>query len=233
MQKRSFLAIVPARGGSKRLKRKNILNFNGKPLINWTIEAGLKSKNIDEIVITTDNEEIKQISNVVGVNIINRPDILATDTASSFDVVKHVLDNVSKKYDFIILLQPTSPLRTYYHIDDAVDLLIQKDADAVVSVSKMDHNPLWSNTLPKDKSMKNFISKELDNIRSQDLEPYYQLNGAIYICKTDILLKEKKFMFDDNIFAYEMDKKSSIDIDDEMDFKIAELYSVNNNVKTD
>jgi len=229
MKKRSFLAIIPARGGSKRLPKKNILDLNGKPLIQYTIEAGLQSKYIDTLLVTTDDIEIKNVAKKMDVSIINRPDILASDTATSFDVVKHAIENIDRQYDFVVLLQPTSPLRNFSHIDESIELLIEKKADAIISVNKMEHSPLWANTLPKDKSMKNFIRKDLQNTRSQDIENYYQLNGAIYICKTKRLLEEKTFLFGDNIFAYEMNRVSSIDIDDEIDFKIAELLSKETN----
>ena len=225
MKTKTFLAIIPARGGSKRLPRKNILPFNGKPLIQHTIKAGVQSKYIDTVLVSTDDVEIETVSKQINVKVIKRPDILGSDTATSFDVVKHAIENGDKEYDFIVLLQPTSPLRDFSHIDEAIDLLIEKKADAVISVNKMDHSPLWANTLPQDKSMKGFIKKELQNTRSQDIEDYYQLNGAIYICETKRLLAEKTFLFDDNIFAYEMDRVSSVDIDDAMDFKIAELFS--------
>jgi CMP-N,N'-diacetyllegionaminic acid synthase len=217
---KTFLAIVPARGGSKRLPRKNVLDLAGKSLVAWSIEAGLKSKFIDNIVVTSDDNEILSVANDFGVEVIKRPAILASDTATIFDAVKHTIDNMSK-YDYIVLLQPTSPLRDEKDIDEALELLIKKDADAVVSVCEMDHSPLWSNTLPEDKSMTNFLKDEVLNKRSQDLDTYYRLNGAIYICKTDILLKEKTFFIKDNIFSYIMDRKSSIDIDEELDFKIA------------
>ena len=121
-----------------------------------------------------------------------------------------------------IVLQPTSPLRNEKHIDEAIELLEEKQADAIVSVCEMDHSPLWSNTLPKDGNMNNFLRDEVLNKRSQDLEKYYRLNGAIYICKTDKLLENKSFFLKDNIFAYIMDRKSSIDIDEEIDFLFAE-----------
>lgn len=98
----------------------------------------------------------------------------------------------------------------------------EKQADAIVSVCEMDHSPLWSNTLPKDGNMNNFLRDEVLNKRSQDLEKYYRLNGAIYICKTDKLLENKSFFLKDNIFAYIMDRKSSIDIDEEIDFLFAQ-----------
>lgn len=220
---KTFLAIIPARGGSKRLPRKNILNLAGKPLIGWSIEAGLKSRYIDKTVVTSDDDEILNIAKQFGSNVLKRPDELASDTASSFDAIEHAIKQTVKQYDYTILLQPTSPLRDDKHIDEAIELLIQKNADAVISVCKMDHNPLWSNTLDKTLSMENFLPENILNKRSQDLQTYYRLNGAIYICKTDKLLEEKSFFLKENIFAYIMDRNSSIDIDEEIDFKIAEV----------
>lgn len=218
---KTFLAIIPARGGSKRLPRKNILDLCGKPLISWSIEAALKSKYISKVVVSSDDEEILNISSNFGADIIKRPYELANDTATTFDAIKHTIDNL-EKYDYIILLQPTSPLRNEKHIDEAIELLEEKQADAIVSVCEMDHSPLWSNTLPKDGNMNNFLRDEVLNKRSQDLEKYYRVNGAVYICKTDKLLENKSFFLKDNIFAYIMDRKSSIDIDEEIDFLFAQ-----------
>jgi len=219
---KTFLAIIPARGGSKRLPRKNILDLCGKPLIAWSIEAGLKSQYIDKVVVTSDDDEILAISKKYGADIINRPDELASDTSTTFDAIKHTIDNLNT-YDYVVLLQPTSPLRDEMHIDEAIELLESKNTDAIVSVCEMDHSPLWSNTLPDDGSMSNFMRDEVLNKRSQDLEKYYRLNGAVYICKTEKLLEEKSFFLKENICAYKMNKKNSIDIDDEIDFKMAEL----------
>lgn len=218
---KTFLVVIPARGGSKRLPRKNILNLCGKPLISYSIEAGLKSRYIDTTIVTSDNEEILSIAKQYGAKTIKRPDDLANDTATTFDAIRHTIENV-EDYDYIVLLQPTSPLRNEKHVDEAIELLESKNADAVVSVCEMDHSPLWSNTLPQDGNMTNFLRDEVLNKRSQDLEKYYRLNGAIYICKTDKLLKEKKFMLKESIFAYKMDSESSVDIDEEIDFKIAQ-----------
>ena len=220
---KTFLAIIPARGGSKRLPRKNVLDLCGKPLIAYTIEAALKSKYIDKVIVSSDDEEILNISSNFGADIIKRPIDLANDTATTFDTIKHTIDNF-EKYDYIVLLQPTSPLRNEKHIDEAIQLLEEKNADSIISVCEMDHSPLWSNTLPKDGNMSNFLKDEILNKRSQDLEKYYRLNGAIYICKTEKLLENKGFFLKDNIFAYKMDRESSIDIDEEMDFKIAETF---------
>jgi CMP-N-acetylneuraminic acid synthetase len=218
---KTFLAVIPARGGSKRLPRKNVLDLNGKPLIAYSIEAGLKSKYIDKVIVTSDDDEILEIAKKYKSNTIKRSAKLASDTATTFDTVKHVIDNC-EEYNYIILLQPTSPLRDDKNIDQAIELLDSKKADAVVSVCEMCHSPLWANTLDNSLSMKGFLRDELVNKRSQDLEKNYIVNGAIYICKTNKFLKEESFFLKDNIFAYQMNRKESIDIDDEMDFKIAQ-----------
>jgi len=219
---KTFLAIIPARGGSKRLPCKNILGLNGKPLIAYSIESGLNSKYIDKVVVSSDDDEILTISKRYGAVTINRPNELASDTATTFDAIKHTVDNC-EKYDYIVLLQPTSPLRDEKHIDKAIELLELKKSDAVVSVCKMDHSPLWSNTLSDSLSMTGFLKDEALNQRSQDLEEYYRINGAIYICNTGKLLEEESFFLKEKIFAYKMDRESSIDIDTKIDFKMAEI----------
>ena len=220
---KTFLAIIPARRGSKRLPRKNVLDLCGKPLIAWSIEAGLKSKYIDKVVVSSDDTEILNISNDLKVQAIKRPNELASDTSTSFEAVKHSIDNL-ESYEYILLLQPTSPLRNESHIDKAIEILVEKNADAVISVCEMNHNPLWSNTLDNSLSMEGFIKGDLLNKRSQDLKKYYRLNGAIYLCKTDKLLKEKSFFLKNNIFAYVMNSNSSVDIDRKEDFELASLY---------
>ena len=220
---KSVLAIILARGGSKRLPGKNTLNLAGKPLIAWTIEAGINSKYIDKIIVSSDSNEILNISKKYGIKIVKRPSALASDTATSFDAIKHTIDIIDETFDLIILLQPTSPLRNNGHIDEALELLIKKKTDAIISVTEMDHSPLESNTLPEDGSMVNFLKDEFVNKRSQDLEKYYRLNGAIYICKTDNLLKEKTFFLKNNIYSYKMNRESSVDIDEKIDFQLANL----------
>lgn len=221
-----FLAIIPARGGSKRLPRKNILELNGKALIQWTIEAAKKSKFIDSICVTSDDDEILNTTSNLRVLSIKRPDELATNTATTIDVIKHAIESISLSYDYIVLLQPTSPLRTETHIDEAIQLLNKQKADAIVSVCEMEHSPLWSNILPHDHSMVDFIDKKYLT-RSQDLPTYYRLNGAIYICRTDRLLNEKTFFIKSNVFAYVMDALNSIDIDNLIDFYTAEAILQN------
>lgn len=217
----TFLAIIPARGGSKRLPRKNILDLNGKPLISWTIEAALKSKYITKTIVTSDDDEILDIAQKYGSDIIKRPADLASDTASSFDAIEHTILKQKEQYDYIILLQPTSPLRTHKHIDEAIELLLEKNADAVISVCEVEHPIQWTMSLDENLNMNNFV-KNIDTRRSQDQKTHYRLNGSIYIIKTNKLLNKKTFFLTKKTYAYIMDKKYSIDIDDEFDFKLAE-----------
>ena len=218
---KKYLAIITARGGSKRLPNKNTLDLCGKPLISWSIEAALKSQKVDAVLITSDSDKILNISKDLGANTIKRPDYLASDTATSFDAIIHALDNFDK-YEYIILLQPTSPLRREEHIDEAIEFLEEKKADAVISVCEVEHSPLWCNTLDNNMDMSNFLNEEIKNLRSQDLQKYYRLNGAIYICKREELLKQKTFFIDSNIYAYKMTQEESVDIDTKLDFLVAQ-----------
>jgi CMP-N-acetylneuraminic acid synthetase len=215
------IAIIPARGGSKRLKNKNILKLNNKPLIAYSIEAALASKYIDEVVVTSDNETILEIATSYGAKTIQRPDKLATDSSATIDTILHTLE-IYSSFDTIIVLQPTSPLRTSNHIDEAIEEFINKKANGVISVCKTEHSPLWSNTLEKNNKMDNFLSKELLNLRSQDLPEYFRLNGAIYIAKKDKIIEQNTFFIDSNIYAYIMPQDVSIDIDTQLDFLMCE-----------
>ncbi len=230
-----ILAIVPARGGSKRLPQKNILNIAGKPLINWTIEAGLGSTFINRLIVSTDDSNIADIARSSGADVpFIRPDNLSLDSTTSFEVIEHCLswvkENEGVEYDYIILLQPTSPLRNDKDINNAFNILFDKNAQAVISLCETEHSPLWSNTIDEDSSMKSFLKPDINKTPSQDLPKYYRLNGAIYICQTKALLREKNLYLKDNIYASIMSKKNSIDIDDQIDFDLAELYL--NNKKT-
>lgn len=224
---KSFLAIIPARAGSKRLPNKNIRPLLNKPLVAWTIEAAMASRHIDEVIVTTDDQIILDIAKRYGVEApFLRPDFLASDTATSFDVIKHTIDYYNQKgrsFDYVILLQPTSPLRTEKHIDGAISFLSNKNADAVISVTEMPHSHLWANSIPENKDMSHFLDESLKNKRSQDLEKSYTLNGAIYICETQKLIREKSFFLKEKIFAYCMDKNVSIDVDDRFDFDLCQF----------
>lgn len=226
-KKKTFLAIILARAGSKRLPNKNILKLKNKPLIAHSIKSALKSKYIDHVVVSSDGEKILNIAKKYGANTIKRPAKLASDTSTSMDAIKHVLKHV-KHYDFVLLLQPTSPLRTSKDIDSSIKLLFKTDANAIISVCPCEHSPLWTNTLDKKGSMDNFLSKDILNKRGQDLPKFYRLNGAIYICRKDLLLKEGTFFLKKGVYAYKMDTLNSIDIDNELDFKFAKFLMEKN-----
>jgi len=222
---KKFLAVIPARGGSKRLPGKNVLELAGKPLIAWTIEAAKNSRYIDDIVVTTDDYEIARIAKMYGASVpFMRPDELSTDEAKTIDVVAHVIQyysNNNTEFDYIILLQPTSPLREAYHIDKAIERILEKKFDSLVSVCEAEHSPLWSNVIPENGDMSHFLSEKLKDTRGQDLPTYYRLNGAIYICICDKLLEEHTFFLSSSVCSFEMSTRSSVDIDDKLGFDFA------------
>lgn len=219
------IAIIPARSGSKGLKDKNIKILKDKPLIAYTIEAAKKANLFDEIIVSTDSEKYAQIAKKWGAKVpFLRSEDLSTDTASSWDVVKDVIwyyRRRGKQVDTIALLQPTSPLRTSEDIIEGYELLNLNNANAVVGVCQVDYSPLWCNTLPEDKLLKNFLSGELIETPRQKLPKYYRINGALYIVKTEYLMVTKN-IYEDECYALVMSKRNSIDIDDLMDFIVAE-----------
>lgn len=218
------LGVITARSGSKGIKDKNIRNLNRKPLIAYTIESALQSQYIDEVMVSTNSENYADIARKFGANVpFLRSEKNSTDTAKSVDVLLEVLDEYKKigqEFDNVVLLQPTSPLRTCRNLNEAFQLFYDRNADSVVSVCECEHSPLLSNTLPQDMNMSGFIKSE-NNLRRQELKKYYRLNGAIYISKVD-KLREIRTFYGEKSYAYIMDKNNSIDIDDEFDFMIAE-----------
>jgi CMP-N-acetylneuraminic acid synthetase len=228
MKHAEFIAIIPARGGSKRLPGKNIRPLAGKPLIGWAIEAALSVPVITEVMVTTDDTKIADVAKQFGAQIpFLRPAALSSETAGTTEVILHTLEYYrnerSTEFEFLILLQPTSPLREAQDIIDAITVLKSKNADAVVSVSPCQHSPLWSNTLPEDQSLKNFLPEKWLGVRSQDLPQYFRLNGAIYICRVKAFEEQRSLFLKDSIFAYPMPVEKSVDIDSEVDFVCAEF----------
>ena len=226
-----ILAVIPARGGSKRLPGKNTRQLNGKPLIQWSIEAALGVNDVSKVLVSTDCKEIAKISSRAGAEVpFIRPAELADDESKTVDVVRHAIDNCAKrgeKYDYILLLQPTSPLRNSEHIKASINFLQMKNADAIVSVCKCEHSPLWTNKLPINLSMDRFVSDEIKCSRSQDLPTYYRLNGAIYLTNISCLYKENSLFLSSNMYAFVMESKCSADIDNELDFILADTIMRN------
>lgn len=221
----SYLGLITARGGSKRIPGKNLKMIAGKPLMAWTVEAGLQSEFLDGVMVSTECNSIAACARNYGASVpFLRPDELSADTSSSMDVIIHALENlkrIGQSYDYIVLLQPTSPLRQAEDIDGAIRFLSEKQKKAVISVCRVEHLVQWSNTLPPDLSMDNFIPEKYLK-RSQELEPYYRINGAIYIASVEQLLAEKTFFLQNDCIAYIMDRMKSVDIDDVADFEYAE-----------
>jgi CMP-N,N'-diacetyllegionaminic acid synthase len=224
---KKVLAVIPARGGSKRLARKNILPLGEKPLISWTIEAARECKYIDRVIVSTEDDEISDVSRKYNADVpFLRPEELAADDISTIDVVLHLLNELGKEsdcYDYIVLLQPTSPLRTAKHIAAAFEQLAESRLNAIVSVCQAEHHPLWCNTLPEDGSMSSFLREDIHNIRSQDLPVYYRLNGAIYICDVGLLKDKQTFLPPKSCSAFIMPQEDSVDIDTKDDFIRAQL----------
>lgn len=220
------IAIIPARSGSKGLKDKNIKLLNGKPLIAYTIEAAIKSNIFDEVFVSTDSEKYAEIARNYGANVpFNRSTELSTDTASSWAVVSEVLHKYTEKgqeFDSFALLQPTSPLRKAEDIINAYNMLLDKQANAIVSVTETEHSPLWCGKLPEDRSLVGFFKNKEANQQRQKLDSYYRINGAIYLVKTDYF-QATNDIYEDKCYAYIMSRESSIDIDNEVDFIIASV----------
>lgn len=219
------IAIIPARSGSKGLTDKNIKLLNGKPLLVYSIEAALKSGEFLKVHVSTDSELYADIAREYGADIpFLRPEELATDEAGTWDVVRYVIkeyEKIGQNFDTIALLQPTSPLRKAEDIKAAYRIYEEKGANSVMSLCEMEHTPLWSNVLPQNHSMKNFILPQND-IRRQDLPVYYRQNGAIYIESVDLILNNGD-LYGDNSYAYVMEQERSIDIDTMTDFEYVEF----------
>jgi len=221
IHKHSVLALIPARGGSKGLPRKNIIPIAGKPMIAWTIEAAKKSQYIDRVVVSSDDTEIIQIARQFGGEApFVRPSHLAQDDSPTIDAVVHALDNLPE-YDVVILLQPTSPLRDAQDIDNAIDTLFLTNASSCVSVTEPDKSPYWMFTVNKKGKIRPLLSQELSNKPRQSLPPIRVLNGAIYIVKTETLKTNRELLTHDTV-PYMMSKEHSIDVDYELDLKLAD-----------
>lgn len=219
------IAIIPARSGSKGVKDKNIRNLCGKPLMAYTIEAALKTGEFDEVMVSTDSEKYAEIARKSGANVpFLRSEATASDTASSWDMVDEVLLNykkLGKSFDTFCLLQPTSPLRTVEDIKEAYQIYRDKAVFAVVSVCEAEHSPLWCGHLPLNHEFINFVQPE--NLKQRQAGgKFYRLNGAIYIVNISRFEKDRQ-LYKKGSFAYIMNQEKSVDIDTELDFKLAEV----------
>lgn len=224
MDNKKILAIIPARGGSKRVPGKNVKLLINKPLIVYTIEAALGSKYLDRIIVSTDDEKIAIVSRKYNIEIVKRPRHLATGKAKTVDAVFHILEDLEKKNyipENIILLQPTSPLRTTQDIDNSIELFSKNKCESVISVCEIDQFPYWA-FIKKRKYLDPILGWKYFQYRRQDLPKAYMPNGAIYISSVKDIERNKGF-YSSKILPYIMSQKTSIDIDESIDFKLAEF----------
>jgi CMP-N,N'-diacetyllegionaminic acid synthase len=225
----SRLAIIPVRSGSKGLPDKNILPLLGKPLVAYTIECALASGAFDKVFVSTDSEKYAAIATEYGADAsFLRSAETSGDTAGSWDVVREVLEHFEKNgehYDEIMLLQATSPLRIPEDIQAAIRVMDEKKAQSVVSVCKMEHSPVQCDVIPEDGCMNHFAENEYADLPRQMIPTYYRLNGAIFLITREEL--DRTPMFRTDAYSYEMPAERSVDIDERIDFDIAEIYMRN------
>lgn len=221
MNNKKVIAIIPARGGSKRLPEKNILPLKGKPLIEYSIEFAKNNLDvIDEIVVTTDDKAIKEIALKHNVKVIDRPENLADDTATTVSALKHVLQNVVENFDYVVLLQPTNPFRERNLLKNSFELVAKTKADSLMTVSQ------------NDKKLGKIVNNKFEPYtykmgqRSQDLEPLYFENGLLYISKATLILNAK-ILAENNVAYITNHPFSKVDIDTREDFKYAEFILSN------
>jgi N-acylneuraminate cytidylyltransferase len=229
----NIIAIIPARGGSKGLPRKNIRLLSNKPLIAYSIESASQSQLIHRVIVSTDDEEIAEIVKKFGAEVIIRPSELATDTAATIDVILHCLSSLEEQNDIpdcIVLLQPTSPLRTVKDIDGAISEWVTQDCDSVISVCETDHTPYLSCTLGKKFLIPTF-GEQYFKLRRQDIPQTFVPNGAIYIA-TPGYLKQKRTFYSDRTLPFVMPKERSVDIDTEIDIIVTEAIMKKGNLST-
>ncbi len=221
-----ILAIIPARAGSKGLKDKNIKLLNDMPLIAYSIKAAIETQLFNEVMVSTDSELYKNIALEYGASVpFLRSQSNSNDSASSWDVVREVLSkyrDLGYEFDKVMLLQPTSPLRDAQDIIGAFDMLKKFNANSVVSVCEVSHPIQWCFTLDETKSLSEFAKSPYNQKRRQELEKHYMENGAIYLVDANKIMDDNYNLYDDKCVAYVMPSDKSIDIDELVDFKIAE-----------
>lgn len=214
------LALIPARGGSKSIKKKNLIALAGKPLLHYTIKAALEAHCIDEVLVSSDDEYILTYAKNQGVKTLKRPAELALDDTLSQDVLLHALKQHT--CDHAILLQPTSPLRTSEHIDEAFELFVRDESDALISVCACDNKILKAFTCDKNGFLRGICNDAYPFMPRQKLPPTFISNGAIYMLKTKAFLKNAQFLQKRTKY-YLMDENSSLDIDDMTDLHRAQI----------
>ena len=227
------LGLIPARGGSKGIPKKNLKILNGKPLLSYTIEAALKSDLLEEVVLSSDDPEIMELGKSLGASVpFKRPDELATDESPSIDTVIHALQFLSeqgKQFDAVCLLQPTTPFRTVDLIDSAIRKFEASELDSLVSVRQVPHhfNPHWVYQADDNNLLRSVIKNKKVVSRRQNLPPAYYRDGMIYLTRTGIVLNDQS-LYGDKIGFIESAEENYINLDTLQDWKEAERILKNN-----
>jgi len=219
-QGKTVLALITARGGSKGIPGKNIKYLADKPLINWTIDAAKKSAYIDRLILSSDDDNIMQQALSAGCEVpFKRPAELSMDSSNSMDVIVHALEQLTEEYDYLLLLQPTSPFRTVAQIDAIIEQGIGSETDITVSVTESKKHPAFMYTLDGNKLLP--VINTQQQKRRQDMPKVYEHNGALYLASIPHLLRAKKFN-GEGVAAFLMDTLSSVDLDEPCDWEFAE-----------
>lgn len=219
---KKVLGLIPARGGSKGVPRKNVRIAAGKPLIAWTIEAARNSRYLDRVVLSSDDPEIISVAESYGCEApFVRPATLAEDGTPAMDVILNALEQLPG-YDYLALLQPTSPLRTAEDIDAAIEQCVRQGVPVVVSVTEAEQNPAWMFRLDGAARLEPVVPSHMQTPRRQDLPPVYVLNGAVYVANVQWLVSNRTFLSEETR-GYVMPASRSLDIDTERDLVIFNL----------
>ena len=225
-RKQKVLSVIPARSGSKRLPGKNHRLIAGKPLIAWTLEASLGSVVVDRTVVSTDDSSVIETIGQQGFSdFLRRPNSLATDDASMTSVLIDVIETLSEQgedFGYLILLQPTSPLRSAEHIQQAFDLMEERNAVGVVSVCLTEHPKEWTGKIREDGSLDAFFRETRLEMQSQELGKSYQINGAIYIVSVEKFMLQQTLFLPTGMTALIMDRRDSVDVDYKYDLDLAD-----------
>ncbi|RMZ49853.1 acylneuraminate cytidylyltransferase family protein [Flavobacteriaceae bacterium PRS1] len=226
--KYKILAIIPARGGSKGVPRKNLFSLNNKPLIYYSIEASLSSDLITHSIVSTDDEEIQQVAKSYGADApFLRPSELASDSALAVPTIQHSIIEAEKhykcKFDYVIMLQPTAPLRTSKDIDESLSILIKENADGIISIVDVDNFHPMKMKVIKNKLLYDFNTPPTENPPRQSLPEIFIVNGAIYASKREVIMNKSSFK-GDFCLPFIMPAERSVNIDNYIDFKVAEYY---------
>ena len=229
--KKKILAIIPARGGSKGLPRKNVLDLNGKPMIAWSIESAAQSHYIDRCIVSTDDAEIAETARAAGADVpFIRPDEFARDESTTLDVALHAIRELPG-YDIVVILQPTSPLRTREDIDKSIEALCALQAPSAVSVYEPAKSPYWAYTTDRKGRMHPLVDPKLCNKRRQELPQTFVLNGAVYAACIKWLQEKRRFVTEETV-AHIMPAERSLDVDTAFDLKLVAFYMQEHQLNT-